>query len=422
MPREELNQEQFYGLGIAPTLLERIESLGFKHPTPIQYKAIPIACRGEDVVGIAQTGTGKTLAFSVPMLQQMSARGKKGLILLPTRELAIQVLETLTKLGGTLGLRTALLIGGTNQNPQIKQLRAKPHIIVATPGRLIDMMEQKYANLDQIGVLVLDEADRMLDMGFAPQLKMILSKVPMDRQTMLFSATMPEQIAQIAKQYMKSPLRIEVAPSGTTAEHVDQEMFIVSKNEKIELLEKLLHEYRGTILVFSRTKHGAKKLARVIRDMGHSAAELHSNRSQSQRQEALKGFSNGKYRVMIATDIAARGIDVKNIELVINYDLPDQLEDYVHRIGRTGRAGRSGKAISFAVPEQKNDILQIERLIRATLVIKTKSGELIARKTGAQPSGSYGLGVRSGRGSGRSGRSGGGRGGGGRPGRWNRQR
>lgn len=416
MPREELNQEQFYGLGIAPTLLERIEALGFKHPTPIQYKAIPIACRGEDVVGIAQTGTGKTLAFSVPMLQQMSARGKKGLILLPTRELAIQVLETLTKLASPLGLRTALLIGGTNQNPQVKQLRAKPHVIVATPGRLIDMMEQKHANLDQIGVLVLDEADRMLDMGFAPQLKKILAKVPTDRQTMLFSATMPEQIAQIAKQYMRSPLRIEVAPSGTTAENVDQEMFIVSKNEKTELLEKLLHEYRGTILIFSRTKHGAKKLARTIRDMGHSAAELHSNRSQSQRQEALKGFSNGKYRVMVATDIAARGIDVKNIELVINYDLPDQLEDYVHRIGRTGRAGNSGKAISFAAPEQKNDILQIERMIKATLPIKTKTGELIARRPDARPTGSYGPGPRGGGrgggGGGRGGRSGGGRSGG----------
>lgn len=411
MPREELNQEQFYGLGIAPTLLERIEALGFKHPTPIQHKAIPIACRGEDVVGIAQTGTGKTLAFSVPMLQQMSARGKKGLILLPTRELAIQVLETLTKLGGPLGLRIALLIGGTNQNPQVKQLKTKPHVIVATPGRLIDMMEQKHANLDQIGVLVLDEADRMLDMGFAPQLKKILPKVPTDRQTMLFSATMPEQIAQIARQYMRSPLRIEVAPSGTTAEHVDQEMFIVSKNEKVELLEKLLREYHGTILVFSRTKHGAKKLVHVIRDMGHSAAELHSNRSQSQRQEALKGFSNGKYRVMVATDIAARGIDVKNIELVINFDLPDQLEDYVHRIGRTGRAGCVGKAISFAAPEQKNDIVQIERLIKITLPIKTKTGELIERKTDARVAGSYGPGPRASRGGGRGGRGGRGHGG-----------
>ena len=408
MSRNELEQEDFYGLGIAPTLLERIESLGFEHPTPIQHKAIPVACRGEDVVGIAQTGTGKTLAFSVPMLQQMSARGKKGLILLPTRELAIQVLETLTKLASPLGLRTALLIGGTNQNPQIKQLRAKPHVIVATPGRLIDMMEQKHANLDQIGVLVLDEADRMLDMGFVPQLKKILAKVPTDRQTMLFSATMPEQIAQIAKQYMKSPLRVEVAPSGTTAERVDQEMFIVSKNEKNELLERLLLEYKGTILVFSRTKHGAKKIARQVRDLGHSAAELHSNRSQAQRQEALKGFSTGKYRVMVATDIAARGIDVKNIELVINYDLPDQLEDYVHRIGRTGRAGRSGKAISFAVPEQKNDILQIERMIKTTLPVKTKSGELIDRKTDAKPTGSYGPGPRGGRGGGRGGRSGGG--------------
>jgi ATP-dependent RNA helicase RhlE len=420
MPREELKQEEFYGLGIAPTLLERIEQLGFKHPTPIQHKAIPIACRGEDVVGIAQTGTGKTLAFSVPMLQQMSARGKKGLILLPTRELAIQVLETLTKLAAPLGLRTALLIGGTNQNPQVKQLRAKPHVIVATPGRLIDMMEQKHANLDQIGILVLDEADRMLDMGFAPQLKKILAKVPTDRQTMLFSATMPEEIASIARQYMKSPLRIEVAPAGTAAERVDQEMFIVGKNEKAELLNRLLAEYRGTILVFSRTKHGAKKIARQIRDMGHSAAEIHSNRSQSQRQEALKGFSNGKYRVMVATDIAARGIDVKNIELVINYDLPDQSEDYVHRIGRTGRAGRSGKAISFAVPEQKADILAIERLIKATLPLKTKTGELIERKSmpqgqssgGGQPRRGGGGGYRGGgRGRGRSG-DGGHRGGG----------
>jgi ATP-dependent RNA helicase RhlE len=380
MSRNELEQEDFYGLGIAPTLLDRIEDLGFKHPTPIQHKAIPIASRGEDVVGIAQTGTGKTLAFSIPMLQQMSARGKQGLILLPTRELAIQVKDTLVKLASPLGLRTALLIGGTNQNPQIKQLKAKPHVIIATPGRLIDLMGQKVARLEQIGVLVLDEADRMLDMGFAPQLKKILTKVPADRQTMLFSATMPEQIALIARQYMKKPLRVEVAPSGTTAERVDQEMFIVPKSEKIELLERLLNEYKGTVLVFSRTKHGAKKLARVIRQMGHSSAEIHSNRSQNQRQEALKGFSNGKYRVMVATDIASRGIDVKNIELVINYDLPDQLEDYVHRIGRTGRAGRTGKAISFAAPEQKSDVAQIERLINVRLPIKTKSGELIKRK------------------------------------------
>lgn len=379
MPREELTKEDFYGLGIAPRLLERLDEIGFKHPTPIQFKAIPIACRGEDVVGIAQTGTGKTLSFSIPMLQQMSARGKMGLVLLPTRELAVQVQETLVKLAGPLGLRTALLIGGTKANPQIKQLKAKPHVIVATPGRLIDLVEQKKASLKNIGVLVLDEADRMLDMGFAPQLKKILSHVPADRQTMLFSATMPEQIATIARQYMKKPLRVEVAPAGTTAERVDQEMFIVPKKEKMDLLKRLLDEYKGTVLVFSRTKYGATKLARHVRKMGHSATELHSNRSQNQRQQSLKGFASGKFRVMIATDIAARGIDVKNIELVINYDLPDQLEDYVHRIGRTGRAGTAGKAISFAVPEQKNDIRQIERLIKITLPVKTASGEEVQR-------------------------------------------
>lgn len=375
-----MKQEDFYGLGLAPTLLERLDDLGFKHPTPIQFKAIPIGCRGEDVVGIAQTGTGKTLSFSLPMLQQMSRKGKMGLVLLPTRELAIQVQETLEKLAKPLGLRTALIMGGVKPGRQIKELKQKPHVIVATPGRLIDLMEQKIAKLDKVGVLVLDEADRMLDMGFAPQLKRILAQVPKDRQTLLFSATMPEQIASIARQYMKSPLRIEVAPAGTTADRVDQEMFIVPRAEKVDLLGKLLEEYTGTILVFSRTKHGAKKLARTVRKMGHTATEIHGNRSQKQRQESLKGFSNGKFRVMVATDIAARGIDVKNIELVINYDLPDQLEDYVHRIGRTGRAGRSGKAISFAAPEQKKDVIAIEKLIQTTIPLKTKDGEEIERE------------------------------------------
>lgn len=411
MSRDELTKQEFYGLGIAPTLLERIEALGFKHPTPIQFKSIPIACAGEDVVGIAQTGTGKTLAFSIPLLQQMAARGKKGLILLPTRELAAQVQMTLDKLAGPLGLKTVLIIGGVNPNPQIKKLRAKPHVIIATPGRLIDMMRQKHARLDQIGVLVLDEADRMLDMGFAPQLKTILATVPADRQTMLFSATMPEEIATIARQFMRSPLRVEVAPAGSTNESVEQEMFIVPKDQKTDLLKRLLTEYKGTVLVFTRTKHGASKLARAIRGMGHSSAEIHSNRSQNQRQEALRGFTTGKYRVMVATDIAARGIDVKNIELVVNYDLPDQHEDYVHRIGRTGRAGKAGKAISFAAPDQKGDIISIERLIKATLTVKTPEGELIERKDRAGSSR-----PRSRSGGGRGGRSGGGRSGGSRGG------
>ena len=369
--------QSFKDLGIVPGLLKRIEALGFVKPTPIQQKAIPIATSGEDVVGIAQTGSGKTLAFGIPVLQQIAAKKMVGLVLLPTRELAVQVQEELNKIGRTAGLRTALLIGGTNANPQKRQLAARPHIIIATPGRLIDHVEQKNISLNNVGILVLDEADRMLDMGFAPQLKKILEFIPGTdkRQTMLFSATMPDEIAKIAREYMKKPLRIEVAPPGTTAEKVDQEVFIVPRADKLALLEKLLQEYKGSVLVFSRTKHGAAKIARKIRKSGHAADEIHSNRSQPQRQRALKGFTNGKYRVLVATDIAARGIDVNNIELVINFDLPDQLEDYVHRIGRTARAGKSGKAISFAAPEQRGDIAQIQKLIKAILPIKAHTGE-----------------------------------------------
>lgn len=378
MPKEELTQYDFHGLGIVPGLLKRIEALGFVHPTPIQLKAIPIATSGEDVVGIAQSGSGKTLAFSIAVIQHVAATQKMGLILLPTRELAVQVEGVLKDLGGPAGLRTALVIGGASAGPQIRQLRARPHVIVATPGRLIDHLEQKHILLSRVSILVLDEADRMLDMGFEPQLKRILSFVPGERQTMLFSATMPKEIAAIARQYMKKPLRIEVARPGTTADKVDQEVFIVPRAEKLRLLERLLKEYRGSVLVFSRTKHGAKKIARQIRHMGHSADELHSNKSQNQRQRALNGFINGRYRVLVATDIAARGIDIDNLELVVNFDLPDQIEAYVHRVGRTGRAGRSGKAISFASPEQKGDIAQIQRLINITLPIKSPTGEFLA--------------------------------------------
>ena len=292
MTREELDQQDFKSLGIAPALLQRIEALGFVHPTPIQYKAIPVATSGEDVVGIAQTGSGKTLAFAIPMLQQVAATKKVGLVLLPTRELAVQVEETFRKVAGNSGLRTSIIIGGTNPYPQIKQLRAKPHIIVATPGRLIDHVEQKNISLSNVGMLVLDEADRMLDMGFEPQLQKILAGMPTERQTMLFSATMPERITAIARKYMKKPLRVEVTKPGTTVDTIDQEMFIVPKSGKMDLLNKLLKEYKGTVLIFSRTKHGAKKIAREIRQMGHTADEIHSNRSQHQRQAALKGFSS----------------------------------------------------------------------------------------------------------------------------------
>lgn len=361
--------QTFHDLGIKQDLLNRLDDLKFTTPTPIQYKAIPIAIRGEDMVGIAQTGTGKTLAFALPMMQRLAVSKKKGLVLLPTRELALQVDETLQKFGHIFGLRTAVLIGGAPMNRQIHALRAGAHIIIATPGRLIDHLEQKTLTLSNVGVLILDEADRMLDMGFEPQIKRILAIVPHERQTMLFSATIPPEIGKIALKYMRQPLRIEVAPSGTAAEKVEQEVFMVHRDLKILLLEKLLAEYKGTVLVFSRTKHGAKKIARIVNHLGHRAAEIHSNRSLNQRIEAMKGFKSGKYRVLIATDIAARGIDVTGIELVINYDLPENTDDYVHRIGRTGRAGLAGKAISFACPEQRRDIQDIERLIRARLPI-----------------------------------------------------
>lgn len=364
------HEEGFYGLGIAPNLLDRLQKLKYTVPTPIQHRAIPIALQGSDLVGIAQTGTGKTLAFAIPMLQRLSALKGRGLILLPTRELALQVDEAFQKLGRSFGLRTAVLIGGASMHLQTQSIRGNPHVIVATPGRLIDHLDQKTLTLNRVQILVLDEADRMLDMGFAPQIKRILQAVPRDRQTMLFSATMPTEIAQIATSYMKLPVRIEVAPSGTAAERVEQELFVVRKEDKLRLLEKILEQYRGTVLVFSRTKHGAKKMTRAVKQMGHAAAEIHANRTLAQRREALQGFKSGKYRILVATDIAARGIDVMGIELVVNFDLPDHTEDYVHRIGRTGRAGMAGNAISFATPEQRGDIRQIERLVRAQLPVR----------------------------------------------------
>ncbi len=365
----ETQKPSFDGLGIFPDLLTHLSKIGFHNPTPIQEKAIPIGATGEDLIGIAQTGTGKTLAFSIPMMQQISINKGQGLILLPTRELALQVEETLQKLSKPFGLRTAVLIGGAAMSLQIRALRNKPHVIVATPGRLLDHMEQKIIGLQNIKVLVLDEADRMLDMGFEPQIKKILAAVPKERQTMLFSATMPEKISQIAEKYMKKPLRIEMARQGTTNEMVEQEFFMVGKGDKLRLLDKTLSDYKGSVLVFSRTKHGAKKITHCIEKMGHTVAEIHSNKSLNQRKMALAGFKSGKTRVLVATDIASRGIDVTNIELVINFDLPDQAEDYVHRIGRTGRAGRTGKAISFATPDQKRDLQIIERLIRTKISV-----------------------------------------------------
>lgn len=359
----------FYGLGIAPGILDIISKIGFTTPTPIQEQAIPIAVEGKDVMGIAQTGTGKTLAFGIPVAQRIAQGDGPALVIVPTRELAIQVAESLSKVCAPLKINIATLIGGEPIGRQFKQISRNPQIIIGTPGRLIDHMEQKSVNFSKAKILVLDEADRMLDMGFAPQLKKIKAVIPEERQTLFFSATMPEEIVSMAKSYLKLPVRVEIAKQGTTAKNVTQELFFVSQERKSELLEKLLYDYRGSVLIFSRLKYGAKRIASHVRAMGHTAAELHSNRSLAQRKDALEGFKSGKYRILVATDIAARGIDVRNIELVINYDLPDNAEDYVHRIGRTGRAGETGHAISFARPNERKDVYAIERLIRAELPV-----------------------------------------------------
>lgn len=363
----------FHDLGLLPEILNVLERLKFTIPTPIQTKAIPVGLAGEDIIGIAQTGTGKTLAFGLPMLQRFVSKGGRGcgrgLIILPTRELALQVDEALQDVGRSFGIKTAVLIGGAPMRPQQALLRANPDFIVATPGRLIDHLQQRMVDLRTVDTLVLDEADRMLDMGFAPQIKQILQAVPEERQTMLFSATMPTEIARIANNYMRKPVRVEVAPAGTVAETVTQELFIVPQDDKTELLAKLLYDYTGTVLVFARTRSRAHRIARQVRNLGHNVAEIHSDRTLVQRRAALDGFKSGTYRILIATDIAARGIDVTGIELVVNYDLPDCAEDYVHRIGRTGRAGLTGHAVSFAAPDQFADVCDIEKVLRGGLSI-----------------------------------------------------
>ncbi|MDD4982160.1 MAG: DEAD/DEAH box helicase [Candidatus Omnitrophota bacterium] len=365
--KKDNNSTSFFGLGIAPKILEILGKIKFREPTPIQLKAIPLAIEGKDVIGIAQTGTGKTHAFAIPMVQRLVQRSGVGLVLAPTRELAIQIDEAVKGIAGAFGMKTACLIGGAPMFAQTQALHKDPRIVIATPGRLIDHMSQWNFLPNNVSMLVLDEADRMLDMGFEPQITKILKFLPKDRQTMLFSATMPKEIMAIAAKYMKLPVSVEIAPSGTTAELVTQELFIIKKEAKLKLLGKVLGQYHGSVLLFSRTKHNARKIMIAIRNMGYTAAEMHSNRSLSQRREALDGFKSGRYKVLVATDIAARGIDVTGIELVINYDLPEDAENYVHRIGRTARAGSRGHAISFATPDQRSDVKDIERIIKSTL-------------------------------------------------------
>jgi ATP-dependent RNA helicase RhlE len=370
VPVKKNPEMTFGGLSIAPRILDVLFRAGFKIPTSIQHKAIPAAIEGKDIIGIAQTGTGKTLAFGIPMIQQILKNPKtKGLIILPTRELALQVEDAIQKIGRGFGIKTVVLIGGASIHMQVKEIYNNPHIVIGTPGRINDLINQRILNLQNVSILVLDEADRMFDMGFAPQITRILQSVPKNRQTMLFSATMPDGIVKIASHHMKLPVRVEIDRAGTAAKNVEHELFVVRKDQKISLLKKIILDSKGSVLIFLRVKHGARKICNAMREIGVSSAEIHSNRSQNQRKEALEGFKNGRYRVLVATDIASRGIDVKNIELVINFDLPENPEDYVHRIGRTGRAGLSGKAISFAMPDQGSKVREIEKLTRLFLPI-----------------------------------------------------
>ncbi|MDP2643011.1 MAG: DEAD/DEAH box helicase [Candidatus Peregrinibacteria bacterium] len=373
-----LPEAKFSDMKINPKILKKLEELKFTVPTPIQLQTIPVGLEGGDLIGIAQTGTGKTLAFGIPIIQKIMDEKQLALIVLPTRELALQVDEVFQKVGRSLGITTAVLIGGAAFGPQMAAIRRHPQVIIGTPGRIIDHLEKRHIKLHACRILVLDEADRMLDMGFAPQIKEILKEMEAskDRQTLLFSATMPDDIAAIATKYMKTPLRVEVARAGSVAENIEQEIYFVKKDQKLRLLEKLLQEHTGSVLVFSRTKYGAQKICKELEMSGYTAAEIHSNRSLMQRRQALDGFKTGKYRVLVATDIASRGIDVTGIQLIVNFDLPESPEDYVHRIGRTGRAGQKGRAISIATSDQQHKIYRIEMLTKTKMKVFGEAKDL----------------------------------------------
>jgi len=360
--------DTFQQLGLSAAALESLQRAGFEKPTPIQAKAIPPALAGRDVIGCAATGTGKTAAFVLPLLDRLSAgQVHHVLVLAPTRELALQISEQVDRFGSARGARSAVLIGGVGMGGQISELQRRPQIVVATPGRLIDHLDRGTAKVDNVDALVLDEADRMLDMGFKPQLTNILRRLPRKRQTMLFSATMAGEVADFARGSLHDPVRVEVARSGTTATRAEQRVFHVSQAEKSALLIALLKEDADTTLVFTRTKRRADQVARAVERAGETVARLHANRSQNQREAALEGFREGRYRVLVATDIAARGLDVELIGHVVIYDLPHVPADYVHRVGRTARAAASGRASSFVSPEEAPLLRDIEKLTRTPL-------------------------------------------------------
>ena len=365
----------FQTLGLCAPILTALEEHGYERPSPIQEKAIPPALAGRDVLGCAQTGTGKTCAFAAPILQRLSASRVQGhplraLILTPTRELAIQIEESFLAYGKHLPLRCAVIFGGVGQNPQVEALGRGVDILVATPGRLMDLYQQGFVKLNQLEIFVLDEADRMLDMGFIHDVKKILKWLPRKKQTMLFSATMPPEIAELVNSLLHEPVRVAVDPVSSPVEAIQQSVYFVDKNNKTKLLSHLIRELDvKNALVFTRTKHGANKVARDLAKAGITAAAIHGNKSQTARQQALADFKAGKIQCLVATDIAARGLDIEELSHVFNYNLPEVPETYVHRIGRTGRAGREGAAVAFCDFGEKPLLRDIEKLMGRTVPV-----------------------------------------------------
>ena len=362
----------FTELGITETILKALADEGYTHPTPIQIQSIPILLNRKDLLGCAQTGTGKTAAFAIPILQHLGndrvgvnhPRKIQALVITPTRELAIQIAESFTAYGKYTGIKNTVIFGGVKQEAQTQALRRGVDVLIATPGRLLDLMDQGYINLKDIKYFVLDEADRMLDMGFIHDIRKIIAKLPSKRQSLFFSATMAPAIVELSQKILGNPEKVMVKPEQTTAEKVEQSVYFVSKQGKSKLLVHLLKTGQpGSTLVFSRTKHGADKIVKLLGKAGIEASAIHGNKSQGARQRALGNFKSGQTNVLVATDIAARGIDVEQLSQVINYDLPNIPETYVHRIGRTGRASASGVALSFCDSEEKVYLRDIQRLI-----------------------------------------------------------
>src|SRR6266478_7331562 len=372
----------FRALNLSPQIVQAVRDAGYTEPTPIQVAAIPLISAGHDIIGIAQTGTGKTAAFVLPILMKLAAskpngqtRGPRALVVAPTRELVVQIEENVRAYAKHVPLRMATVFGGVSERPQIEALRSGVDLVVATPGRLIDLMEQRVANLSGVEFLVLDEADRMLDMGFLPPIRRIVKALPQKRQTLMFSASLSREIEALTHQFQQSPKVVEIGRRANPAEAVTQFVYEVRPHLKQALLLHLLSDPTfDTVLVFSRTKHGADRIARRLESSGIKTGTIHSNRSQNQRLRALKDFKSGAVRVLVATDIAARGIDVDGISHVVNYDFPMHSEDYVHRIGRTGRAHAVGDAISFATPDDRSALHSLERFIGRGLVRKRSEG------------------------------------------------